>query len=114
MKQKDLFDKIWTERPHYSEFSGEELGEEAKSFFFAHVLAKGAYPNFKCYEQNIVLLTMREHMLLDGQTQPANEEERDLTIALRQWIEIKAEPLRIIYNKIQSDPVARLTYSWKC
>jgi hypothetical protein len=63
--QRELFFKIWMERPHYSEVSGAYLGEDARAHYFAHILGKGAYPAFKLREDNIVLLTMEEHRQFD-------------------------------------------------
>ena len=71
--QKDLFLKIWNERPHYSELSGKYLGEEPNSWFFAHILSKGAAPNLKYDPRNIMLVTKEEHWELDQNTHKAKE-----------------------------------------
>ena len=59
--QRDLFIYIWINRKHYSEVSGEYLGEEPRAHYFSHVIGKGAYPSFKLREDNIVLMTIEEH-----------------------------------------------------
>lgn len=56
-----FFKEIWKEREHYSEVSGEYLGEEFNVCFFSHVLTKAAYPRFRNYGKNIVLMTYAEH-----------------------------------------------------
>jgi len=63
-----LFESIWNSRPHKSFLTGENLGEDAYAWFFAHVLrkAKGHYPGFKLYDKNIILLTKEQHDLWDG------------------------------------------------
>ena len=53
-KELDFFKSIWDMRPHYCEVSGKEIPEfDIKCF--SHVLTKGAYPEFRLYEKNIVL-----------------------------------------------------------
>lgn len=59
--QRELFIHIWINRSHYSEVSGEYLGEEPRAHYFSHVIGKGAYPSFKLREDNIVLMTIQEH-----------------------------------------------------
>ena len=60
--EKDIFDKIWSEREHVSEINGEPLGE-FNVFFFAHILPKGKnkYPHFKLREDNTCLMTIAQH-----------------------------------------------------
>jgi len=57
-----MFEVIWNTRPHVSFVSGQQLGTEAKSFFFAHVLPKSTYPEYRLFMNNIVLLSYSEHM----------------------------------------------------
>lgn len=62
--QKELFEKIWEERPHISEVSGKPLypkGHFLWHWQFAHVLSKGAYPRYKLREENILLMLPEEH-----------------------------------------------------
>lgn len=67
--QYQMFLEIWDERPHVSFVSGQPLDKYygGKLFvnMFAHVLSKGAFPNFKLKKENIVLLTPFEHTLYD-------------------------------------------------
>lgn len=66
--QKQMFIEIWQEREHYSELSGEFLGDEMNAWFFAHVLSKGSYPHLKLVKENIMLATQEEHWQLDQNT----------------------------------------------
>lgn len=60
--EKALFEKIWSERAHNSQVSGEWLGEFNVSYF-AHILPKGQnkYHHFKLNPRNIYLMTYEEH-----------------------------------------------------
>ena len=60
--QMDLFREIWDERPHFSEVSGEFLGNEMQPIFMSHLLPKGSYRKYKFRKDNIVLMTAEEHM----------------------------------------------------
>src|SRR6266498_2181052 len=57
----ELYFEIWSERPHYSQLSGEFLGKELKSYFCDHLLEKSLYPQFKYEKENILLVTAAEH-----------------------------------------------------
>lgn len=61
-----LFEKIWKERPHYSEVSWTWLGKELSSLFFHHILPKRNYEEAKFDEDNIILLTWQEHHNVEG------------------------------------------------
>jgi hypothetical protein len=56
-----VFLKIWSERPHKSEVSGEDLGNILKPIFFSHLLPKGSYPEYRFNPDNIMLKTAQEH-----------------------------------------------------
>jgi hypothetical protein len=58
---KDLFVRIWKQRPHKSEISKAYLGSEALSTYFHHILPKEKYPQAAFDEENIILLTWEEH-----------------------------------------------------
>ena len=62
----EMFRKIWNERPHYSELSGEFLGKEISSVFFHHILPKRYYEEALLDEDNIILLTWDEHTNVEG------------------------------------------------
>lgn len=58
---RELFQKIWNERPHYSELSWTFLGREISTVFFHHILPKSKYEEATLDEDNIILLTWEEH-----------------------------------------------------
>jgi hypothetical protein len=60
-----LFQALWNVRPHKSFITGESLGDEAKTWFFAHVLPKSTYPEMRLYDKNIVFLTLEQHEIWD-------------------------------------------------
>lgn len=58
---RELFLKIWKQRPHRSEVGGDKLGSEPLSIFFHHILPKEKYKDAALDEENIILLTLDEH-----------------------------------------------------
>jgi len=62
-----LFNTIWNTRPHKSQLSGKPI-HEARPGNFAHIVAKGKRPDLRLFENNIILLTIEEHSLLDQGT----------------------------------------------
>lgn len=58
---KDFFIDLWRERPHYSFVSGVFLGHEPMTYFFSHVLSRGAHPEASLDPENIVFMTLKEH-----------------------------------------------------
>ena len=58
---REMFLRIWKQRPHKSEISGERLGTEPLSIFFHHILPKEKYKDAMLDEENIILLTLDEH-----------------------------------------------------
>jgi len=60
-----MFETIWNTRPRVSFITGLPLGMEARSFFFAHVLPKSTYPDYRLLMENVVLLTFDEHQKWD-------------------------------------------------
>lgn len=77
--ERAMFDSIWDSRDRVSYLSGRGLerygGTELYLNMFAHVLSKSQskYPKFKLLEKNIILLTPREHHLLDHGTEAQRE-----------------------------------------
>ena len=65
--EREVFLHITQNRVLISFVSGEPLGPDMQAWNYAHVLPKrkGAYPKFKTYEKNIVLLTYKEHDIWD-------------------------------------------------
>lgn len=64
--EKEVFLKIWSERPHFCQICFTPIGEPSPSNFM-HVLAKGQnkYPLFKLNPQNIILGCYECHVLFD-------------------------------------------------
>lgn len=60
-KDSDLYQEIWSTRPHKSEVSDKPLGEKQRSIFFSHILCKKNYPRFRHNPENIILMTPQEH-----------------------------------------------------
>ena len=58
---REMFLRVWKQRPHKSEISGERLGTEPLSIFFHHILPKEKYKDATLDEENIILLTLDEH-----------------------------------------------------
>lgn len=56
----ELFREIWKGSDETSFVSGRRIYNPGPSNFH-HVLTKGAYPRFRLYKKNIVLLTTEEH-----------------------------------------------------
>jgi hypothetical protein len=53
--------RLFESRGKRSEISGNPLGYEYDHVFASHVLPKGAYPKFRLYNKNIVLMSFEEH-----------------------------------------------------
>ncbi len=70
--QVELFNRIWNNRPHKSELSGESLekyhGTDLWYSCFLHLLPKSHYGRYKYSEENIILGTPNEHKLIDQGT----------------------------------------------
>ena len=63
-----LFNEIWDERSHVSEFTGKPLlpkGHYQWHFQFAHVLNKGRFPSMRLRKDNIFLCLPDEQMIQD-------------------------------------------------
>ena len=58
---REMFLRVWKQRPHKSEISGERLGTEPLSIFFHHILPKEKYKDAMLDEENIILMTLDEH-----------------------------------------------------
>ena len=65
--QKELFKDVWQTRKRFCYVCKKFLGHIPKTFFFAHILSKGAYPRYKFYKKNIVLLCRDCHYKYDFQ-----------------------------------------------
>lgn len=61
VEMRNFFLNIWKKRRHYSEVSGEYLGNTPLHTFFHHILEKNKYPKAMFDEENIALLSLDEH-----------------------------------------------------
>lgn len=73
--EAEVFKEIWSERRRVSFISKEPLGNEARTWYFAHVIPKGKYPAFRLYKKNIVLLTFKEHEIWDNASKRKDVED---------------------------------------
>ena len=65
--QKELFKDVWQTRKRFCYVCKKFLGHIPKTFYFAHILSKGAYPRYKFYKKNIALLCRDCHYKYDFQ-----------------------------------------------
>ena len=65
-QMQEFFVSLWKQRRHFSEISGQYLGQEAMSTYFHHILPKEKYPEASLDEENIILLTLDEHTNVEG------------------------------------------------
>lgn len=63
--EKELFLKIWEERPHFCVMCGKWLGHEPKTHYFSHIKAKSVHPELRLEESNIQLLCFDCHYKVD-------------------------------------------------
>ena len=96
--QREAFFHIAETRPHRSYLTGDPIGPDLQSWNFAHVLPKrrNAYPGFKTYVKNIVLLSKDEHDIWDTRRHAINLDDKP---KWKKLIELERE-LKIEYRKI--------------
>ena len=63
--EREMFLKIWEDRPHVCTECGEHLGNEPRAHYFAHIKPKGKYPELRLMPSNIKLLCIECHRTLD-------------------------------------------------
>lgn len=63
-----MFRAIWSTRKHICINCKDNLGNEAKTFFFAHILPKSRYPEKRLDPNNIMLLCFDCHREYDQGT----------------------------------------------
>jgi hypothetical protein len=56
-----FFQQLWKKRKHYSEVSGEFLGNQFSTIYQHHILGKKKYPQACFDEENIIFLSAQEH-----------------------------------------------------
>ena len=70
--QKEMFDFVWSSRPHICQISGSNLDlvpEYRRHWTMAHIIPKSLYPYFKYNEQNILLIDPEVHQCVDNFTE---------------------------------------------
>lgn len=63
-----MFLSIWAKRPHFCINCKCFLGHLIMAHFFAHIKSKGAYPELRLVEENIMLLCFICHRAYDQGT----------------------------------------------
>lgn len=58
---KQFFISLRNKREHYSEVSGEFLGNNFSTIYLHHIMSKSKYPELAFKEDNICFLTANEH-----------------------------------------------------
>lgn len=66
--EKKVFEEIWNERPHICVNCKDPLGNEAKTFHFAHIQSKKQHPELRLEKSNIALLCFDCHYQYDHGT----------------------------------------------
>jgi len=102
--QSELFDYIWSTRPHVSELSGLPLAPQGSDFWFwqfAHIVSKGADSFGKLDPENIVLLLPEEHHLYDSGSTEDNPDYK--------FIWEKRELLKQKYNHMRRSGIKKVT-----
>ena len=59
--EKDLFKKLWKERPHKCIECNAFLGPVMRPIFFSHKISKGSAPSLRLDPENIDILCVRCH-----------------------------------------------------
>lgn len=71
--EREMFLRIWKQRPHYCVNCGKWLGEEPHAIYFSHRKAKGVSESDKLNPDNIDLLCGDCHFARDHQGQSVYE-----------------------------------------
>lgn len=74
--ERDVFLRIWNQRPHYCENCGRYLGDEPRAIFFSHRVAKSVSERDRLNPENIDLLCGDCHFARDHQGQSVYEKRR--------------------------------------
>lgn len=62
--KKELYEYVWSTRPHESEIDGEPLlpkNHPQWAWQMAHIVPHGSYPAYKFKPENIILMTVKQH-----------------------------------------------------
>lgn len=79
----EVFKKIWKERPHICQVTGQALTVDNVNF--SHILPKGRYPKFRLREENIWLVTWEIHHQWEhgNRLDPMFDKKRELRSILK-------------------------------
>lgn len=94
--EKEVFKEIWEERPQYCTNCTKFLGQEARAFYFAHILPKGKFPKLRLEKENIMLLCMQCHNAYDHGTK---EEYKDRRAGTEVDYEIRKAEFKLYSDK---------------
>ena len=102
--EAEIFNKIWDERSHVCEFTGEGLDQFIDTPFyfscFAHILPKGRFPLFKLNPENIRLVYPKFHTIVDQGTKADREKHPEWDF--KYWDELIYQ-MKSEYMKFQKD-----------
>ncbi len=88
----EIFQKIWAERDHRSQISGQHLGEEMSVWFMSHIVPKSIAPGLRLDPRNIILKTPDEHATWENKKHTIRDDPK------WKWIFELEEKLKIEYN----------------
>jgi 5-methylcytosine-specific restriction endonuclease McrA len=66
--EAEMFMQIWETRSHVCTNCWESLGDEPRTFYFAHIKPKSTHPQLRLKPENIRLLCFECHRLYDAGT----------------------------------------------
>jgi len=92
--QLDMFIAIWRASDRRSQISGAYLGADMCAWMFSHVLPKSTYPAGKCDPENIVMMTLDEHMAWEHRQSKLVDKEK------WHWVFELKERLKKKYNGV--------------
>ena len=102
--EADMFEKIWWNRKHVCEFTGENLerfyGTDLFYSCFMHILPKGRFPLFKLNAENVRLGFPEFHTIVDQGTKADREKHPEWDFNF--WDELVQE-MKQKYIKFQKD-----------
>lgn len=76
--EREVFLKIWKERPHVCTNCQDPLGNEPLAHFFAHILSKKRRPDLKLDPNNIMILCSDCHYAYDFRSKEEFEKRKKL------------------------------------
>ena len=96
-----VFTEVWERSGGVSELSSAPIYERT-NVNFAHILAKAdnKYPLFIYYPKNIIVLTFKEHTLLDQGTAQQRQDYTEIYLCDWNWIYELREVLKTEYEQL--------------